>query len=345
MFLLFFYLTLALSVSFICSVMEAVILSVTLSFIETKEREDAAQVGLLKKYKENIDRPLSAILSLNTVAHTVGAAGVGAQATKIFGEEYFGVISAILTILILILSEIFPKTIGANYWKKLAIPSAKIIRVMIFVTYPLVYISEIMTKMFKKEDENKTSREEISVLAEIGTKEGILQEGENTAIQNLINLSDSSVELAMTPRTVVLAAQKNMSLNEFIKDARYKNFTRIPIFEHDLDDSNGYILRPTVYEHIINGNGDLKLKDIEREFIVVYNNLSLESTWKELLIRKEHIAIVIDQYGGVNGIITMEDVIESIFGFEIMDERDSSEDMQQLARDRWIKMKESREEI
>ena len=345
MFLLFFYLTLALSVSFICSVMEAVILSVTLSFIETKEREDAAQVGLLKKYKENIDRPLSAILSLNTVAHTVGAAGVGAQATKIFGEEYFGVISAILTILILILSEIFPKTIGANYWKKLAIPSAKIIRVMILVTYPLVYISEIMTKMFKKEDENKTSREEISVLAEIGTKEGILQEGENTAIQNLINLSDSSVELAMTPRTVVLAAQKNMTLNEYIKDTTYKNFTRIPIFEHDLDDSNGYILRSTVYEHIINGNGEIKLKDIEREFIVVYNNLSLESTWKELLIRKEHIAIVIDQYGGVNGIITMEDVIESIFGFEIMDERDSSEDMQQLARDRWIKMKESREEI
>ncbi len=345
MFLLFFYLTLALSISFVCSVMEAVILSVTISFIETKEREDIKKVALLKQYKENIDRPLSAILSLNTVAHTVGAAGVGAQATKIFGEEYFGVISAILTVLILILSEILPKTIGAKYWKRLALTSASIIRFMIFITYPLVYMSEQMTKMFKKQDETKTSREEISVLAEIGKKEGVLQEGENTAIQNLMNLSDESVEVAMTPRTVVVAAQKDITLTDFIKDDYYKSFTRIPVYESDLDDSNGYILRSTVYEHIINGKGDLKLRDIEREFIVVYNNLSLESTWKELLVCKEHIAIVIDQYGGVDGIITMEDVIESIFGLEIIDERDASENMQQVARDRWIKMRESREEI
>lgn len=345
MFLLLFYLTISLTVSFLCSIMEAVILSVTIPFIETKEREVGNKIKRLRKYKESLDKPLSAILSLNTVAHTVGAAGVGAQATKIFGDEYFGLVSAILTFLILVFSEILPKTIGAKYWKQLSISSANIIHVMIIITYPLVFVSEIMTKLFKKKNENKTSREEISVLAEIGTKEGILQERENIIIQNIIKMSESNVDEAMTPRTVVVTAQKDMTLNDFVKDDRYKSFTRIPIFSENLDDVNGYILRPTVYEYIFEGKGNLPLKSIEREFLVVYSNLSLESTWKEFLIRGEHIALVVDQFGGVDGIISMEDIIESIFGLEIIDERDASIDMQQVARERWTKIKESVEEI
>ncbi len=345
MFLLILYLFIAISISFLCSVMEAVILSVTIPFVETLEREKGQKVALLKKYKEDIDKPLSAILSLNTVAHTVGAAGVGAQATKVFGDEYFAVTSAMLTILILVLSEILPKTIGAKYWKSLALTAAKIIHIMVIITYPLVVLSEFMTGLFKKSDGNKTSREEISVLAEIGKKEGILKEGENTAIQNLINLKNYNAEDAMTPRTVVLAAKNTMTLTDFINDTNFANFTRIPIYTKDLDDTQSYILRSTVYENIIKGNGEFKLKDIERKFTVVYSNLSLESTWKELLKNKEHIALVVDQFGGVDGIITMEDIIESIFGFEIIDERDSSEDMQQLARDRWKKLKEKFEEI
>lgn len=345
MFLIILYLSIALTVSFLCSVLEAVILSVTVPFIETKEREVGSKVKLLRKYKENIDKPLSAILSLNTVAHTVGATGVGAQAAIVFENVSTGVVSAVLTILILIFSEILPKTIGAKYWKQLSIASASVIHIMIIITYPLVLLSELTTKMFKKSDENKTSREEISVLAEIGTKEGILQEGENTIIQNIIKMSESTVDEAMTPRTVVVAAQKDMSLNDFLKDDRYKSFTRVPIFSENLDDVNGYILRPIVYEYIFDGKGHLPLKSIEREFVVVYSNLSLESAWKEFLIRGEHIALVVDQFGGVDGIISMEDVIESIFGLEIIDERDSSVDMQQVARERWIKIKESVEEI
>lgn len=345
MFLLFIYLTLALSISFVCSVLEAVILSVTIPFTEAKERELGSKATLLKKYKENLDKPISAILSLNTVAHTVGAVGVGAQAAEYFGSEYVGLISIILTVLILVLSEILPKTLGAKYWKQLAIPSSQVIRIMIIITYPLVVASEVMTRFFKKTDGSRTSREEISVLADIGTKEGVLQEGENTIIQNLIKMRDSLVDSSMTPRTVVVAAQKDMTLNEFMKDERFNTFTRIPIFSKDLDDITGYILRPTVYEYIFQGKGDTLLNAIEREFTVVYTNLSLESAWKELLKRGEHIALVIDQFGGVDGIITMEDIIESIFGFEIIDESDSSIDMQQLARERWTKIKESVEEI
>lgn len=332
------YFFLAIGISFVCSVMEAVMLSVSISFIETKEREKAGSTKLLKKYKMNIDKPISAILSLNTVAHTIGAAGVGAQATKLWGDEVFGITSAILTLAILVLSEILPKVIGATYWKSIAIPAARIVQAMIVITYPLVFLSELMTKLlFKKKPSTGTSREEISVMAEMGQKEGILKEKENNIIQNLINLGETDVKDAMTPRSVVVAADEKMTLNEFVVIKKFSNFTRIPVYKESLDDISGYILRPMVYENIIMGRGDMQLSKIKRDFIVVYNNLPLSTLWEKLLIKKEHIALVTDQYGGVDGIITMEDIIESILGLEIIDERDSFADMQQLARDKWAR--------
>lgn len=313
-------------------------LSVSMSFIETKDREKPGSTKLLRKYKNNIDKPISAILSLNTVAHTIGAAGVGAQATKLWGDEVFGITSAILTLAILVLSEILPKVIGATYWRQLAVLASRVIQVMIIITYPLVFLSELMTKLlFKKKPNNNTSREEISVLADIGQKEGILKEKENNIIQNLINLNEIDVKDAMTPRSVVVAADEDMTLLEFIKIKKYATFTRIPIYKETLDDISGYILRPVVYENIVKGQGDMKLSQIRREFIVVYNNISLSTLWERLLIKKEHIALVTDQYGGVDGLITMEDIIESILGLEIVDERDSFDDMQQLARDKWAR--------
>ncbi len=332
------YFAISISISFLCSVMEAVMLSLSMSFIETKEREKPGSTKLLRKLKVNIDRPISAILSLNTVAHTIGAAGVGAEATKIWGDEVFGITSAILTISILIFSEIIPKVIGANYWKSLALSAARVVQFMIYVTYPLVYLSEITTKLlFKNKPSNTTSREEIAVIADMGRKEGILQEKENNVIQNLINLHNADVKGAMTPRSVVVAAEEDMTLDEFVKVKRFANFTRIPIYSETLDDISGYILRPTVYENILNGKGGMPLSKIKREFIVVYNNMPLSTLWERLLIRKEHIALVTDQYGGVDGIVTMEDIIESILGLEIVDERDNFEDMQQMARDKWEK--------
>lgn len=336
------YFFLAIGISFVCSVMEAVMLSVSISFIETKEREKTGSTKLLKKYKTNIDKPIAAILSLNTVAHTIGAAGVGAQATKIWGDEVFGITSAILTLSILVLSEILPKVIGATYWKSIAIPSARVVQVMIVITYPLVFMSEIMTKLlFKKKPYVGTSREEISVMADMGQKEGILKEKENNIIQNLINLGQTDVKDAMTPRSVLVAADEDMTLSEFVKIKKFNSFTRIPIYKETLDDISGYILRPMVYENIIMGRGDMQLSKIKRDFIVVYNNLPLSTLWEKLLIKKEHIALVTDQYGGVDGIISMEDIIESILGLEIVDERDSFADMQQLARDKWARKQQN----
>lgn len=338
--LLLTYFCLAIGVSFVCSVMEAVMLSITLSYIETKERERAGSMKLLRKLKSNIDRPISAILTLNTVAHTIGAAGVGAEAARLWGNEVFGIVSAVLTVSILVLSEIVPKVIGATYWKSLAPLSAKIVQAMIFITYPLVIISELATNfLFKKKPSSTTSREEISVMAEMGKKEGILKEKENNIIQNLINLNDMSVKEAMTPRSVMVAANENMTLDEFVKVKRFSNFTRIPIYSESLDDISGYILRPMVYENILMGRGGMPLSKIRREFVVVYNNIPLATLWEHLLKRKEHIALVTDQYGGVDGLISMEDIIESILGLEIVDERDATEDMQQLARDKWERKK------
>ncbi len=320
-------------------------LSLSMSFIETKERERPGSTRLLRKLKTNIDRPISAILSLNTVAHTIGAAGVGAEATKLWGNEVFGITSAILTVAILVLSEIVPKVIGATYWKQLALLSAKIVQMMIYITYPLVYLAELVTKLlFKNKPSHTTSREEIAVIADMGQKEGILKEKENNVIQNLINLNHADVKGAMTPRSVVVAADENMTLDEFVKVKRFSNFTRIPIYSETLDDISGYILRPMVYENIINGRGGMPLHKIKREFIVVYNNMPLSALWERLLIRKEHIALVTDQYGGVDGIVTMEDIIESILGLEIVDERDNFEDMQQMARDKWEKKRKVIEE-
>ncbi|MEG0500425.1 MAG: CNNM domain-containing protein, partial [Rikenellaceae bacterium] len=241
-----------------------------------------------------------------------------------------------------VLSEILPKVIGATYWKSIAIFSARVVQVMIVVTYPLVFLSEMMTRLlFKKKPSTGTSREEISVMADMGQKEGILKEKENNIIQNLINLGQTDVKDAMTPRSVVVAADEDMTLNEFVKIKKFSSFSRIPIYKETLDDISGYILRPMVYENIILGRGDMPLSKIKREFIVVYNNLPLSTLWEKLLIKKEHIALVTDQYGGVDGIITMEDIIESILGLEIVDERDSFTDMQQLARDKWARKQQN----
>ena len=343
--LLVFYFFLSVFVSFLCSAMEAFILSVSVPFIETRREKYPSVCRILKRFKEKIDRPLSAILSLNTVANTIGAAGVGAQATKVFGNEYFGLVSGILTLTILIFSEIVPKTIGATYWKKLFVPAAYIIRTMIFITYPLVLIAKGVNKvMFPRAVRNTTSREEIAVLAEMSTREGVLQEQEKNIIQNIINLKEVTAGELMTPRTVVVAAQENMTLEEFVRDPRFRSFTRIPLFTENLDDSRGYILRPSVFEQILNGKGKLRLKRLRRDFMVVYSNMSITTLWQEMLVKKEHIALVVDQFGGFDGILTMEDIIEALLGLEIVDERDTSDDMQQLARDRWEHLQKELEE-
>ncbi len=336
MVLLLFYLFLALIISFVCSIMEAVLLSTPQSFLIVKHEKGNVWAKNFLDLKTNIDKPLSAILSLNTVAHTVGAAGVGAQAIKVFGEASFGIVSAILTILILVITEIIPKTIGANYWRNLAKFSSTVIKGMIFITYPLVVMSAVITKVISKNKlEQTTSREEIAALANIGADEGVFTKKEHKIIQNLLRLKNMKVTQIMTPRVVVAIADENLFLKDFLKNKDYLRFSRIPIYSENEDNITGYVFRQRVFEKLAENQYELKLKDIKREIVIVPESIVLFNLWEKLLEAEEHIALIVDEYGGLDGIVTMEDIIETLLGLEIIDEKDTVTDMQKYARDRW----------
>lgn len=340
MLLLIFYLSLALIVSFLCSIMESVLLSTPLSFLLVKEKEGHKSSRIFIKLKNQVERPLAAILSLNTIAHTIGAAGVGTEATKIFGEVYFGIISAILTFLILIFSEIIPKTIGATYWRRLALSSGVIMNIMMIISYPLVIMSGYITKLFSKDSKDiSVSREEISAMAHIGTEEGVFKDSENKVIQNLIRLRTVKVSAIMTPRVVVMAADQNMLLEEFLVKKEFRYYSRIPVYAKDIENITGYIFRQSVFEKLAEKEKNLKLRDIRREIVIAHEFQTVFKLWEVLLEKKEHIALIVDEYGGMDGIVTMEDIIETLLGLEIVDESDKIIDMQQYARERWTERK------
>ncbi len=336
MFALLSYLFLALFVSFLCSIMEAVLLSTPHSFLLVKYEKGNQWAKTFIELKSNIDKPLSAILSLNTIAHTVGAAGVGAQAVKVFGEASFGIVSAVLTILILIFTEIIPKTFGAKYWRKMTKIASFTIKGMIVITYPLVVISGVITKWISKnQSEQTTSREEIAALASIGTDEGVFTEKEHKIIQNLLKLKNVKVTEIMTPRVVVAMASETLSLEEFLKNKDYLKFSRIPVYSENDENITGYVFRQTVFEKLAEDRHELQLQDIKREIVIVPNSIVLFTLWERLLEKKEHIALIVDEYGGLDGIVTMEDIIETLLGLEIIDEKDTITDMQKYAKDRW----------
>lgn len=349
MILLFAYLFLALFVSFLCSIMEAVLLSTPISFLIVKDDEGSTWAKGFIDLKTNVDKPLSAILSLNTMAHTIGAAGVGAQATAVFGEVYFGLVSAVLTVLILVLSEIIPKTIGAIYWKRLSKVSSKIMKVMIVVSYPLVVMSAFITKLISKNSpEQTTSREEIAVLANIGADEGIFSTKEHKIIQNILQLKNVKAKEIMTPRVVVDLADEEEYLTDYFmreqeekkEDGQSLKFSRIPVYSKDEEDITGYVFRQDVYEKLAEDKFELRLKDIRQEIIVVPNTIVIFTLWEKLLEKSEHIALIVDEYGGLDGVVTMEDIIETLLGLEIVDEKDTITDMQKYAKEKWEKEKE-----
>lgn len=334
--LLLLYLLTAIGLSFLCSVLEAVLLSTPVSYVNMKLKEGDTSAALFMKYKQSVDRPISAILSLNTIAHTVGAAGVGAQAVEVFGEQYFGVISAVVTLLILIFSEIIPKTIGATYWRSLAMVTGRIIQVMIFLLFPLVWLSEFVTRIFSSRSENvSVSREEVSAMVSLGEEEGVFKLKESKIIQNLLKLEDFSAKDAMTPDVVVATADEGITLKEFYANKMYLKHSRIPVYSEDKDNIVGYVLRQTVFEYLAGDRFDLRLKDIKREICVFKDDTSLVRIWEALLEKKEQIALIVNEYGDFDGIVTMEDIIETLLGLEILDEKDKIADMQQYARERW----------
>lgn len=338
MLLLIIFALIALIISFCCSIMEAVILSASESWAEMKSHDTRYTISAerLLRLKSNIDRPLSAILTLNTIANTIGAAGVGAQATKVFGNAYFGIVSAILTFLVLIFAEIIPKTIGAIYWQKLAFVTAKIINILVVIVFPFVFISEKISKFISKNKKIvKVSREEIAVLTNMGTRHGVFKESENVIINNLIKLKSIKVKSILTPRTVLAIADENMPIKEFTSHKELMQYSRIPIYSGSLDNITGFVLKYNVLEQLAAGNINLKMLQLKRPIIISYENFSVSSMFEIFLEKKEHISLVVNEYGDIEGVVSMEDIIETLLGLEITDEMDHNTDLQEFAKEKW----------
>lgn len=340
--LLIFYVVLALGVSFLCSVLEAVLLSITPSYIATMEGSGHPAGPKLREFKDDIDRPLAAILSLNTVAHTVGASGAGAQALEVFGDAYVAAASGVLTLLILVFSEIIPKTLGARYWKLLAPYAARLLKILIYITLPLVWLSMGITRLMggSHHTEPAISREEFEILADIGSKDGILDEEESRILANLFRLNALRARDVMTPRTVILAFSEEMTVDEAMQDEKTMRFSRIPIYDSDVDGITGYVLKQDVLLTSARDLHETPLGDLRRNLLIIPANTKLHRALDMMLEQQEHIALLIDEYGGTTGILTMEDLVETLLGLEIVDEVDATVDMQGLARKEWEKRAE-----
>lgn len=335
--LLIVFLLGAMSISFLCSILESVLMSTPLSFITMKEDEGYRPAKVFKKYKLDNARAIAAILSLNTIANTIGAAGVGRQAALVLDSIPFGVVSAVVTILILVFSEIIPKTIGTGQWRRLMGFTAYTIRTLIVILYPVVMLVEGLTKLIarKDDDEAAVSREEVAAMADMGEDEGVIDEDENKIIQNVIKLGDIKAYDVMTPRVVAATAPESMTLKQFYRSDDYGHFSRIPVYAEEEDFITGYVLRSEALEELAEDHFSKTLGDIKRTIPLFNEEMSVADIWDNLLRHKEQIAGIIDEFGSFQGIITLEDIIETIFGLEIIDESDEVADMQQYARERW----------
>ncbi len=334
--LLIVYLIGTLSISFLCSLLESVLMSTPLSFVTMKKEQGYKPAEKFLKFKSDPDRPLAAILSLNTIANTLGAAAVGRQATMLFGSTWFGIISALTTLLVLIFSEIVPKTIGTSYWKNLMGFVTSVISLLTVLMWPLVVMVRLITKLMTKDDDEATvSREEVTAMANIGAEEGVIDSDENKVIQNIMKLDNVKACDVMTPRIVAMTAQENMSLKNFYKNDTYLHFSRIPVYGDSPEYITGYILLSDALEGLADDEFDKRLVELKRPISFFKEEDSCGYIWEELLKKHEQIGLIIDEYGCFQGIITLEDIIETILGLEIIDENDQATDMQQFARERW----------
>lgn len=336
--LLLLYLFGTMAISFLCSVLEATLMSTPISYITLREEEGYKPASQFKKFKTESSRPIAAILSLNTIANTIGAAGVGRQATILFGSVWFGVITAVVTVLILVFSEIIPKTIGTSYWKKLMGFATAALKVLVFIMFPIVFLVEKLTKLIAPKDaEVSVSRDELAAMAGVAEEEGDLEQDESTIIQNLINMDEVTASDVMTPRVVSAIAPESMTLREFHHDERYQHHSRIPVYSDNDEYITGYILRMEALQLMADDKFDRTLGSIKRDIPSFPEDKPLDEIWDEMLAKDEQIAVVINEYGSFQGILTLEDVIETLLGSEIVDEQDTVRDMQQLARDRWTR--------
>ncbi|MDA7818064.1 CNNM domain-containing protein [Sulfurimonas sp.] len=339
--LLLLYFFLAVGISFICSVLEAVLLSINMSYISLLEKEKPKIGKLLKIQKNEISKSIASILILNTIAHTLGAAAVGAQAAKLFGNDAVVIISMIMTFAILFLSEIIPKTIGAIYWKQLAPISAQAIRVFIWITYPIILTTLFVTNKISKgnKDMHSFTKEELLESMLISEDEGVIDEKESDVIENILNLDNIKVGEVLTPRSVVFALDETMTIKEVIetKEAIFK-FSRIPVYKDSIEDVTGIVLTKKIFKQALQDDS-VTLKSIKKDIFSINENIPVSKALDLLISKKDHMFLVMDNYDQTEGIVTLEDCVETILGIEIIDESDTTADMRELAK--W-KMKQKR---
>jgi CBS domain containing-hemolysin-like protein len=339
--LLILFFLVAIITSFLCSLWEAVLLSITPSYAQIKVEQGGALGRRLQAFKENVDRPLAAILTLNTIAHTAGAIGVGDQAAKIWSEANPLItnllIPVVMTLAILVLSELIPKTLGANYWKELAPFTARALAFIIKALYPLVWFSQFVTRALKKEEVGSAfSRSDFLAMADIGAKHGVFEQHESEIISNLLRFHAVRAKDVMTPRMVVKAASACQSIGNFYEQNRDPRFSRIPLYENDSRDHViGYLLKDDLLAAVVAGEQSAELRSLMRKIIAVPEDHPIVDLFNRFLTEREHIALVVDEFGGMAGIVTMEDIIETLLGVEIVDESDQTTDMQVLARRSW----------
>jgi len=333
--LLLVYLFIAIGVSFLCSVLEAVLLSITPSYQEKLASERPGSGRMIRRVKDRLDESLSSILILNTFAHTMGAAGVGSQALQVFGAEWETLIAVLLTLAILYLSEIIPKTLGATFWRTLAVPAAFVISWLVRLVYPLVWISTRLTKLFSRSKGSEISREEIIALASMMHRDGTLIAQENEYLANVLSLREVRTGQILTPRSVVHMLDEELTVSEALDQPQTRQFTRMPIYAQGRDDITGKVIRGDLFEAERSGKGGEPLKHFARKILRVSEKLPVQQLLDLLIKQRLHLVLVEDEFGQPAGIVTLEDAIETLLGREIMDERDMVEDLQALARGRY----------
>jgi|UniRef100_UPI0040486393 CBS domain containing-hemolysin-like protein len=338
-FLLVLYVVLALVFSFLCSIAEASLLSITPAYVAGLREKQPKKAELLRQLKgEKIDQALAAILTVNTIAHTVGAIGAGSKATAVFGSVWFGVFSAVMTLLILFLSEIVPKTLGAVYWREVSGATAWYVNFLIKAMYPLILVSEKITKWIASgKQTGDFSRDEFVAMAGLGHEMGHINERESKIIRNLFRFKLVQTSAIMTPRVVVSALQADLTVDEALATLQKITFSRLPIYSQHVDAVTGFVLREDLLIAQNEGRGSAPVGGFRREIVAVLDTLPLSKLLETLLQERQHIALVVGEYGETEGIVTLEDVVETLLGIEILDEGDEVEDMQLLARQMWKK--------
>lgn len=329
---LIFYFLFTLIVSFICSLLEATLLSTTNSYVESLDENNIQQN--IKAIKGDMDGSISSILTVNTFANTLGAAGVGSKASEIFGDTMSGVIAIILTISILYFSEIFPKMLGVVYWKNIIGPASYVIIIFKKISTPFVILSKIITKTLSSKRKNQVSREEIIAFAEIGSKEGVIKSQESVLLENLLKIGDKKAKDIETPRSVIFALEADMTIEDAVEVENISDYSRIPIYVGDSDNIIGLVFSKDVLEHSVDDKDSLRLREIMVPIYIVSENLPALKVFDMFLKRKEHMFLVHDEYSQTTGIVTLEDAIEELLGIEIQDEKDKVGDMQQFAREK-----------